>query len=403
MKNKDILVSGAGIAGPTVAYWLKRYGFNPTVVEQAPKPRQGGYIFGLDGRKGVEVLERMGVWPRVQEQRYEGYEYLFVNASDELIASINVAAATKEVTGRVLTYIKRADLAKIVYEHTNDSVEYIFGDSVRCLAEDAEGVAVDFESGSSRRFDLVIGADGLHSTVRTLEFGDESRFKRYMGHYVAAFTLRNYPSEYGEVRFYTMPRKSVTLYNLKEGGTIAVFTFRQEEELTYGLHDTERQKQLLSAAFAGEGWEVPRLLEAMKTTSDFFFDTVSQIRMDTWSKGRVTLVGDAGYCPTLLTGYGSQLALVGAYVLAGELKTAAGDYRTAFQAYEHELRPFVEQKQQNIALLRQVVPGSAFSLAVRNQVMKLMSIPSVSRLMMKMTYGRVVRDEAITLKGYEKL
>lgn len=333
LKNKDILISGAGIAGPTLAYWLKRYGFNPTVVEQAPKPRQGGYVFGLDGKRGVEVLERMGVWLCVQEEKYEGYEYVFVNASNDLIASLNVAAATRDVTGRVLTYIKRADLARIVYEHTNDSVEYIFGDSVRSLTEDADGVAVAFESGRTRRFDLVVGGDGLHSAVRTLMFGDESRFKRYMGHYVAAFTIHKYPSEYGKVHFYTMPRKSVTLYNLKEGGVIAVFTFRHEEELIYGVNDTERQKQLLSAAFAGEGWEVPKLLEAMKTTSDFFFDTVSQIRMDTWSKGRVTLVGDAGYCPTLLTGYGSQLALVGAYVLAGELKMAAGDYRAAFEAY----------------------------------------------------------------------
>ena len=400
LTNKNILIAGAGVAGPALAYWLDLYGFNVTVVEEAPEPRTGGYIFGLDGIKGIEVLERMGVWPRVQAEKYEAYHYLFVDAS-RVISRLDVARMTKDVTGRVLTYIKRADLATILYEHTKARAEYLFGDSVRQLTDDGERVLVAFERGSTRPFDLVIGADGLHSIIRTLAFGDESRFKRYMGHYVAAYTIPHYPSTYGEVRFYTMPRKSVTLYALKEGGVIAVFTFRQDNELTYDRRDTERQKQLLAEAYAGEGWQVPALLDAVKTTRDFFFDSVTQIRMPAWSTGRITLVGDAGYCPTLLTGYGSQLALVGAYVLAGELQSARGDHRTAFPAYERELRPFVDQKQRNIRLLRQVVPGSAFGLWMRNRIMTLMQIPSVSRFVAKRTYGRVVREE-IMLKGYEK-
>ena len=401
MDNRNVLISGAGIAGPALAYWLQRYGFVPTVVEQAPKPREGGYIFGLDGIKGVEVLQRMNVWQRVQEEKYEGYCYEFVDEANEAIASLDVASMTKDLTGQTLTYIKRADLARILYEHSRDRTEYVFGDSVRRLAEDADGVIVDFESGRSRQFDLVIGADGLHSAVRTLALGAESRFKRYMGLYVAAYTIPNYPSEYSKVRFYTMPRKSITLYDLKEGGTIAVFTFRREQEIPDD-QNPETQKQALREAFVGGGWETSRLLCAMEQASDFFFDEVTQIRMGAWSKGRVALVGDAGYCPTLLTGYGSQLALVGAYVLAGELKAAQGDHQAAFLAYERELRPFVEQKQKNISLLKQVVPGSALGLWLRNQVMKLMNIPSVARITAKRTYGKVVREE-ITLKDYDAL
>lgn len=399
LTNTNVLVCGAGIAGPALAYWLDRYGFKVTVIEEAPEPRTGGYVFGLDGRKGIEVLERMGLWPSVQQEKYEGYEYLFVNDSNHVIARLDVAKMTKDVTGRVLTYIRRADLARILYEHTKRRAEYLFGDSIHRMTDEGERVRVAFESGGTRSFDLVVGADGLHSGIRTLAFGDEARFKRYLGHYVAAYTIDGYPSTYGQVRFYTMPRKSVTLYALKEGGVIAVFTFRRDGELIYDRRDTKGQKQLLMEAYAGEGGEVPALLEGLKTTHDFFFDSVTQIRMPAWSTGRITLVGDAGYCPTLLTGYGSQLALVGAYILAGELKCARGDHRTAFQAYERELRPFVEQKQRNIRLLRQVVPGSAFGLWVRNRVMALMQIPQVSRFVAKRTYGRVVRDE-ITLKGY---
>lgn len=401
MTNKNILISGAGIAGPTLAYWLKRYGFNPTVVEKSPVPRQGGYIFGLDGKRGVEVLERMGVWPQVEKERFEGYQYVFVDKENKPISGMNVGELTKEITGREITYMRRADLARILYEYTKNDVEYTFGDPIKQLTEDADGVNVVFESGKSRKFDLVIGADGLHSEVRTLVFGNESRFKQYMGHYVAAFTVKNHPSHYGQVSFYTMPGKSITLYHLKEGGVIAVFTLRHETELKYDFHDTERQKQLLSELFPEKDWEIPALLESMKTAPDFFFDVVSQVRMDTWSKERIALVGDAGYCPTLLTGYGSQLAMVGAYILAGELKAANGDYPKAFQAYEKELRPFVEQKQKNIKLLRTVVPGSAFELWARNQVMKLMKLHAFALFFMKQTWGKVVADESIALKDYD--
>src|SRR5581483_8218792 len=157
----------------------------------------------------------------------------------------------------------------------------------------------------------------------------------------------------------------------------------------------------LSELFPEKEWELPSLLKSMNTTKDFFFDVVSQVRMDTWSKGRIALVGDAGYCPTLLTGYGSQLAMVGAYILAGELKAANGDYQKAFQVYEKELSPFVEQKQKNIKLLRTVVPGSAFELWARNQVMKLMRLHAFALFFMKQTWGKVVADEAITLKNYD--
>ena len=402
MNNKNILISGAGIAGPTVAYWLKRYGFNPTVVERSPKHREGGYVFGLDGRKGIEVLERMGVWPTVYKNKYEVQDTVFVDEQNNETARLNTPKATKEVTGKEIVYMKRSELARVLYEYTKESIDYLFGDHITKLNEDQEGVEVGFESGKTKGFDLVIGADGLHSAVRTLTFGDRPEFKKWLGHYVSAYHIPDYPSEYTTVRMHPMVNKIVAQYPLKEGGIIAVFIWRRDGELSYDIHDSEKQKQLLYEEFANEGWKVPKLLKAMKTTNDFYFDTLTQIHMPTWSKGRIALVGDAAYCPTLMTGYGSQLAMVGAYILAGELKLAGGDYKTAFQDYDKELRSFVEQKQGNTKLLGQLVPGSAFGLWARNYVMKLMANPAVSRFMVKMTYGQVVKEE-ITLKDYDKV
>jgi 2-polyprenyl-6-methoxyphenol hydroxylase-like FAD-dependent oxidoreductase len=403
IKNRNILISGAGVAGPTLAYWLKHYGFNPTVVERAPKPREGGYFFHLHGSIGIEVLKRMDLWPAVLEKRRVDKETVFVNASNVPIVSLNTAPTTAmvEPSGMQVT-VKRADLARILYEYTKDSVEYIFGDSARALREDADGVEVAFESGGTRRFDLVVGADGLHSQVRTLAFGDEPRFKRYLGYYFAAFTVHSYPSEYGVDIIYTVPGRLVTLAGSSENSAIAVFIFKQDVELTYGVHDMEKQKQLLFDAFEDEGWETPNLLELMKASSDFYFDSVSQIRMDRWSRGRVALIGDAAYCPTLLSGHGAQLGLAGAYTLAGELKAAGGDYQTAFEAYERELRPFVKDKQKNPERAAQFVPGSALGLWIRNLALKLVSVPFVSRFLIRMTYGKLLRD-SFTLKEYGDL
>ena len=205
MTVTNILISGAGIAGPTLAYWLKRYGFNPTVIERAPKPREGGYIIDFRGM-GVEVVQRMGLWSRVQEEKYDVQEILFVDELNKVIGGFNVGVLSRENL-RAFISIKRTDLAKILYDRTKDEVEYIFGESIRATSEDAEGVEVAFESGRTRRFDLVVGADGLHSTVRTLAFGDEAQFKRYLGYYVAAFTVHNYPAKDHVIRSYTVPGK----------------------------------------------------------------------------------------------------------------------------------------------------------------------------------------------------
>lgn len=361
--NERILISGASVAGLTLAYWLARYGFRPTVVERAPGLREGGQ--GIDVRgPAVEVVERMGILPSVRAVATDVRGVKFVDAEDRAVARIG----TEDPSG---VEIMRGDLVALLHETARSGVEYVFGDSVSAAAQDDSGVTVTFERGGTRRFDLVVGADGLHSTTRRLAFGPEARFLHHHDHY---FAFADAEAALGEDRWVTMfnqPGRMAGIYRSGHHAQAKAYFIFRSGPLAYDHRDTAQQKQLVRQAFADGAWRTGELLATALDDPDFYFDALAQVRMDSWSTGRVALLGDAAWCASPASGAGAELALVGAYRLAGELAAAGGDHRLAFARYHAGLRPLVRQRQQIGLNLRVMVPRTAGGRRVRDAFARL--------------------------------
>jgi 2-polyprenyl-6-methoxyphenol hydroxylase-like FAD-dependent oxidoreductase len=398
MMNRDILISGASIAGLALAYWLRQYGFNPTVVEQAPAPREGGYAVDLRGA-AREAAERMGIMADVRRAHVGTRGLSYVNGANEPVASMSSDLLGDSGGAIAEIEILRGDLIRILYAAAGDDVEYIFEDSISSISQGEEGVGVTFQRGEPRHFDLMVGADGLHSNVRALAFGDELEFVRDLGAHVSIFTTPNHLDLDGWELMYSTPGRTAAMYPARHNTEAKAMFFFASEPFPYDRHDIGGQKKILAEAFAGGGWEVPRLLEAMWGASDFYFDTVSQVHMDRWSSGRAVLVGDAAYCPSPMAGVGTSLALVGAYVLAGELKAAGGDHRRAFVRYEEEMREYVEQGQKLAkGNATGLIPRSRLQIRIRNQVIRMLPYLPWRGLI---AGGVQKAANAITLKDYK--
>jgi 2-polyprenyl-6-methoxyphenol hydroxylase-like FAD-dependent oxidoreductase len=390
--NNTVLISGASIAGPTLAYWLNHCGFRPTVVEKAKSFRSGGYPIDLRGI-AIEVIDRMGLLPSVRAAHIATRQATSVDSRGQVSARLDL---TNLSGNNYDVELPRGRLASILYDATRDAVEYRFDDSISTLAQAEDGVAVTFRSGEQRTFGLVVGADGLHSNVRGLAFGAEEQFHRYRGYYFMGFTAEVDSSLDSELVMYNRPRRMAALYAVRhQRRPNALLVFANKERIDRKLSVAE-QFELVELAFAGDGWEVPRLLAAMRMAADPFFDSVSQIHMPSWTNGRVALVGDAGYAPSFLSGQGTSLAVVGAYQLAAALATADGDHLTAFPAYERSMRSYVEQNQQ-LALKASggMIPKTALGLWLRNRMLGF--VPLLRRLNLPLDAGLQRAANSMTL------
>lgn len=366
--GRAVLISGASIAGPSLAYWLARYGFQVTVAEKAPALRGGGYAIDIRGT-AVGVAERMGLTAQLRKAHVATRKLSFVDSAGALIGSVTPDALGGDTASADLE-VRRGDLADILYAAVRDQAEFMFSDSIAALDDDGDRVRVAFDSGARRDFGLVIGADGLHSQTRRLVFGAEEPFHRYLGHTFALFSLPNELGLAHEGVVWNVPGKAAVLYAHEPGDRVfCLLAFTRQDPPFGAFGDPAAQRDLVAAMFPEQSWQVPRLVAAMRGADDLFFDVVSQIRMPAWSRGRVALAGDAAHAPSFQSGQGSSIALAGAYILAGEL-ASHDDHADALAAYERTMRPFAERNQDLAAAGGwAVIPSTQEMLDARNQVL----------------------------------
>ncbi|GAQ65307.1 FAD-dependent monooxygenase [Streptomyces scabiei] len=369
--RRKVLISGASIAGPALAFWLNRYGYAVTVVEKAPTLRGGGYPIDVRGT-ALEVVRRMGILPRLRDAHIDLRRLTFLDSDGSEVTSLHPHAVTGGVAGRDLE-VRRGDLTEALYTAVRDDVEFLFNDSIDTLDQSDHGVDVTFHGGGSRTFDIVFGADGMHSRTREMLFGPEEQFHRYLGYCFAVFTMRNTFGLSHETVMWNAPGRAAALYAVGDDDEVHAFlNFARPEPPMDAFRGPQAQRDLVAEVFADAGWEVPGMLAALREAEDLFFDGVSQIRMPRWSSGRVALVGDAAYAPSFLTGQGTSLALVGAYMLAGCL--ADRGHGAGFAAYERDTRQFVTANQ---GLVSQggatLFPTTAQALEQRNERLRSLS------------------------------
>jgi 2-polyprenyl-6-methoxyphenol hydroxylase-like FAD-dependent oxidoreductase len=392
--TRTVLISGGGIAGPTLAFWLKAAGFQPTLIEQAPAPRRGGYVIDFWGL-GYDITERMGLIDEINRAGYHIRDMRIVDAKGKRISGFGTDVFLELTGGRYVT-IGRSALSLLLLKQVDRDIEAIFGDEIVEIDNQQTHVGVRLKSGAERQFDLVVGADGLHSGVRRLVFGPQESFEKRLGYVVAAFEAPGYRPRNEDVYvMYNEPGRMIGRVSLRDDKTLFLFIFAEDADTP--MHDLPAQKRLVRSKYSNSGWECQGILDALEDAPEVYFDRVSQIHMEHWSRGRVALVGDAPYCVSLLAGQGSALAITGAYILAGELGKAAGRHDIAFASYEKLLRNFVEKKQRGArSFASALAPKTQLGLFFRNQVVRSAAIPGVARF----TFGRDIID-TLRLPDYQ--
>ncbi len=377
-----VLISGVGIAGPTLAHWLLRHGgFEVTLVESAPQLRAGGYVLDFWGA-GYDIAEEMGLLSTLSEKGYPIREVRMVDRDGRRVGGVPVPAIRRAVGGRWLS-LPRSELAAAIFRSIEGRVEVLFGESIASLEQRPSAVEVRFEHAPARSFDLVVGADGVHSRVRELVFGEERRFEKYLGMQFAAFELAGYqPRDEDVYVMYNQVKQQADRFSLRDDRTLFLFIFADPSP--DAPSDVPGQKALLRRRFANAGWECPQILARLDQAASFYFDRVSQITMERWSKDRVALLGDAACAPSFLAGQGSALAMLGAYILAGELKLARDDPRQAFARYHQRLAGFMARKQRSaVGFSDNFAPPSKLSVFLKNHLASTLGLPFVAELLFR--------------------
>ena len=398
MHERTILISGASIAGPALAYWLNKYGFRTTIVERASELRSGGQNVDVRGA-GRAVARKMGIEEAIKSASTGELGVRFVDNDGGQIAQF--AAGTSESGGLTAELeILRGELARILYEQTRADTEYVFGDTIAALDNNHDAVTVRFKSGTQRKFDFVVAADGIRSRTRDLVFGSEIQ-TRELGLYMAYLTIPRLASDSNWAHWYNAPGGRAMLLRPDNVGTMRASLSFLSDPCGYEALPLSEQKEVIRNKFCDAGWIAPRILATMDQSidqsSDVYFDSIGQVKASTFSRGRVALLGDAAYCPSPISGMGTSLAFVGAYILAGELARCP-DYRDAFINYEKLMRPYVDKAQQlPPGSPRLAHPKSKTGIWLFHNMLRLASTPAAGAISRRLSTPKA---EQIVLPEY---
>lgn len=379
--NHNILISGAGISGLTLAYWLHQWGFSPVVIERRPNLDDRGYMVDFYG-SGFDVAEKMNVLADLQahSDQYHFQRVSFVDDRGHEKATLDVDKFRALLNHRYFPLL-RGDIENVLYNAVKPNVPVKFGVSIVSLQAQPDTVQVELSDGTRQQFDLVIGADGIHSNVRKLVWGAESQFSRYLGFYVACSVIENIFNQPDVVMGHFAPNAQVTVYSIGENKLATFFGFRSPP---LNVHTRPERLAALQNAAGGLGWVVPQLLQKTEQAGEFFFDAAAQIEVPNWWQGRVALVGDACQCLTLLAGQGVSMGMAGAYLLASELRQCPDDAQAAFTAYQAHLQPEIQRRQKDArGLAGSFIPRNGFEIALTHLFLKMAFWPGFGTLFAK--------------------
>ena len=364
-KNKSVLISGASFAGLTAAFWMNKMGYKVTVVEIGNHLKKGGTPVDIKGQT-VGIVKRMGLFERVKANRLSLERMEFKNADDVTERTMLIKQPGEELPDDEFE-IERDVLLEMLFDLVKNDVNFIFGNGINALHEELDYIEVRFKDGSSNRYDLILGCDGLHSAVRKIWFGEEPLFAHSLGQYFSIAIVDKYLIPDATLQLFAAPNKGIML-NAYNNKTDIVFIFRPEAEIPYDFRDQEQHRRIIAAQFEGMGWRTIELREELLNARSFYFDKFCQIKMSSWTKGRVALVGDAGYCASPAAGMGGSLAIIGATALGDALQKNESDFGLSFDEYNSGLRPFIEQVQaEAVEMLEHLLPRTQEQIDLRNK------------------------------------
>lgn len=360
-QNKKVLVSGASFAGLTTAYWMNKMGYKVTVIEIGNHLKMGGTPVDIKDET-VNIVKRMGIFEEIKAQRIGPEKWEFKNADD---VSENTVLIEKQPDNEF--EIERDILLNMLFDLVIEDVNFIFNNSITSLNEKKDCIEVAFKDGSQSQFELVFGCDGIHSAVRRIWFGEESEYARFLGQYFCVVIAKGLLVESGAYHMYAEPNKGLALYAYNNKTDI-IFTFRPEKEILYDYRDQEQIKQIVQEQIENMSWRATELKEVLLNSESFYFDKFCQIKMSSWSKGRVALVGDSGYCASPAAGMGGSLAIIGATAMADAFEKYNGNFELAFEGYNKEFRPFTEEVQAGaVEMLDKLLPATQDQIDLRNK------------------------------------